>query len=223
MTPETFHKRLEELAGIPISLRLNSNVSQLISVKYPHASATPIVSVHRAFLQANDEVVHALAQYIRHPTARCKKVLRAFIDTIPHKHFAPRARRVRLCSRGRFYDLDTILRELNEEFFEGRLDVAITWGRNGKPQRRRRRHVQLGSYNHQLRLIRIHPMLDSPNIPEFFVRFVVYHELLHAFLDPQRDDAGRRRLHTAEFRALERRFPHYEEAIAFERHLISSL
>lgn len=224
MTRESFQQRLEKLLGFSVLIRLNSNVSQVLSVKPRPASLPPLVSVHRAFLQANDKVLRALAQFIRRPTPACRKILREFIDQIPHDQFRQPARQtLRLCSRGRYYDLDKILRELVSQFFDGDLQVAITWGRNGKATSGRRRHVQLGSYNHHQRLIRIHPVLDSPDIPEYFVRFVVYHELLHAKLDPQRDASGRRQLHTRVFRFLERRFPHYREAMAFERELLKSL
>ncbi len=223
LTPEAFQKKLEELVQGPISLKLNTNLSQVISVRYPADGSPPRVSVHRAFLEADDRVVAALAQYIRHPTTQCRCTLRQFIDSLPDHHPQARARRITLRSRGRCYDLNRILGELNEQFFQGSLQVAITWGRNGTPQRRRRRHIQLGSYYRSQRLIRIHPLLDSPRIPEFFVRFVVYHEMLHALLDPPHDTSGRRRLHGPEFRRLERRFPQYAEAMAFERKLFETL
>jgi hypothetical protein len=222
-TPESLHKRLEEVCGLPIRLRLNRNVSQLISVRHPTPQEPPLVSVHRAFLDAGDNVIRALAQYIRHPTPACRRTLRLFIDSIPTQHFRSAARRVRLRSRGSHYDLDRILRDVVDEYFDGQMNVAITWGRNGKPVHRRRRHIQLGCYLHHQRLIRIHPLLDSPDVPEFFVRFIVYHELLHARLEHRRDSAGRRQLHTPEFRRLEKLFPQYAEAVAFERRLLDSL
>lgn len=224
MARESFQQRLEKLLGFSVILRLNTNVSQVLSVKSSPGSALPLVSVHRAFLQADDKVMRALAQFIRRPTPACRRILHEFIDQIPHDHFRQPVRQtLRLCSRGRYYDLDKILRELVSQFFGGELDVSITWGRNGKAIRRPRRHIQLGSYNHHQRLIRLHPMLDSPHVPEYFVRFVVYHELLHAKLDPQRDAGGRRQLHTRAFRLLERKFPQYREAMAFERELLKSL
>ncbi|MCX7624868.1 MAG: hypothetical protein N2Z21_01430 [Candidatus Sumerlaeaceae bacterium] len=224
MSAESFQRRLEELVGAPLILRLNCNTSQVLSVKTPAGSSLPIVSVHRAFLQADDKVLRAVAQFIRQPTPHCRRVLRQFIASIPHEEFRQPARQtLRLCSRGRYYDLDQILRDLINTFFSAELSVAITWGRNGKPLCRRRRHIQLGSYNHHQRVIRIHPMLDSPHVPEYFVRFVVYHELLHAKLDSQRDASGRRQLHTRTFRLLERRFPHYKEAVAFEREFLKSI
>ncbi|MGB9691707.1 MAG: hypothetical protein ACPL7D_06025 [Candidatus Sumerlaeaceae bacterium] len=223
MTPEALLRRLEEFTGLRLHLRLNRNTSQLISVRHSHGDQSVHVSVHRAFLAADVNVIRALAQFVKKPSSASRKILREFIDAIPHTHLAKHARRPRLCARGRFYDLDQIKRELVEQYFDGQLDVAITWGRNGKPSRRRRRHLQLGCYQHVQRLIRIHPVLDSPDVPEYFVRFVVYHELLHAKLDVQRDNAGRRRLHTPQFRALEKRFPHYREAMAFEREFLKTL
>lgn len=216
-------QRLQDLLGHPVEVKINDNLTQMISVRYPSASVPPRISLHRAFLAADDSVVRALAGYIRRPTPQVRRVLRAFINTIPLEASRVSCRKICLRARGRCYDLDRIAKELMVEFFGETLDVAITWGRNALPGRRRRRHIQLGAYYHHQRLIRIHPVLDAPDIPEFFVRFVVYHELLHAKLDPQHDDNGRRRLHTPEFRQLERLFPHYREAIAFERELLERL
>ncbi len=222
-TIDSLHKRLEELTQLSIRLRLNQNGSHIISVQHAHESNFIAVSIHRAFLAADEKVIRALAQFVKTPTPTCRRILREFIDAIPHSEMSKHARRPRLCARGRVYDLDKIKRELVEEFFDGQLEVAITWGRNGRPAHNRRRHLQLGCYQHAQRVIRIHPVLDSPDIPEYFVRFVVYHELLHAVFDVRRDENGRRRLHTPEFRALEKRFPHYREALAFERELMKKL
>jgi len=72
-------------------------------------------------------------------------------------------------------------------------------------------------------VIRIHPVLDHPEVPAWFVAFVLFHEMLHVAIPPE---AGtkRRRVHTRRFRAAERAHPDYARAMAWEkthvRHLI---
>jgi hypothetical protein len=65
-------------------------------------------------------------------------------------------------------------------------------------------------------LIRIHPTLDRREVPEYFLAWIVYHEMLH-----QKHSipviAGRRRFHTREFLAEERLFDDYERAQAWQQ------
>jgi hypothetical protein len=76
-------------------------------------------------------------------------------------------------------------------------------------------HIRLGSYHERDNLVRIHPVLDRPEVPEFVVESIVYHEMLHAALPPTRSRNGRRRVHTAEFRRRERLYARFEEAEAW--------
>jgi predicted SprT family Zn-dependent metalloprotease len=64
--------------------------------------------------------------------------------------------------------------------------------------------------------VRIHPILDDAFVPRFFLEYVVYHELCHAALPSVVGADGRLRHHTAEFHALERQFPRYDEAVAWQ-------
>jgi hypothetical protein len=68
-----------------------------------------------------------------------------------------------------------------------------------------------------LSLIRIHPVLDRPDVPRYFVESVVYHEMLHHHLGGVPDRAGRTVYHTRAFREAEARFPGYGEALAWEK------
>ena len=92
---------------------------------------------------------------------------------------------------------------------------GITWGRRGP--RRVRHTLQLGSFDPEQKLVRVHPVLDQEAVPSFFVRSVLFHELLHAALEGA-DDA--RRHHGPEFRARERAYRDHDRALAWqERHL----
>jgi predicted metal-dependent hydrolase len=65
-------------------------------------------------------------------------------------------------------------------------------------------------------MIRINPVLDIERVPPYFVEFIVYHEMLHAFLGVKNKN-GRRSVHSKEFRELEKRFSDYEKAMAWEK------
>jgi superfamily II DNA or RNA helicase len=55
-------------------------------------------------------------------------------------------------------------------------------------------------------LIRFNRLLDSPDVPEDVIRFLMWHEYLHLYLQ---------QAHTPEFRKLERKWPNYQEADRF--------
>ena len=48
----------------------------------------------------------------------------------------------------------------------------------------------MGSYSADSKVIRIHPALDQPLVPRFFVEWIVFHEMLHHVYRARR---GRRR------------------------------
>jgi predicted metal-dependent hydrolase len=75
----------------------------------------------------------------------------------------------------------------------------------------------MGSYHHETRVIRLHPALDRPEVPAYFVRYVVFHEMVHQAVPIRRTGAGRREVHGREFRRRERTCPDYDRALARER------
>lgn len=108
-------------------------------------------------------------------------------------------------SRGEVYDLDRMFTKLNKRFFEGEIEKPIlTWSQ------RRTRSI-LGHHDAVYDSITISKTLDSEDVPEWFVEFILYHEMLH-IKHPARLINGRRYYHTSAFRQDEKKFPHYQEA-----------
>ena len=142
--------------------------------------------------------------------------LRAQVESVAAELGPPPARRIKLVPRGQAHDLTEIARELLSAELGARLAPLervprVTWGRRGP--RRVRRSLQLGSYDPELGLVRIHPVLDQPAVPRFFVRYVLFHELLHAAFE---DDPHGSRPHGASFRRREAAYPDYERALAWQ-------
>lgn len=116
-----------------------------------------------------------------------------------------RGRKLISSARGRFYDLEKMFARLNRIYFGGELEKpTLTWS-----QRRTRRI--LGHHDSVHDTIVISKTLDSRDVPEWFVEYILYHEMLH-IKHPARIIDGRRYYHTNAFRVDERRFPRYEEA-----------
>ncbi len=71
-------------------------------------------------------------------------------------------------------------------------------------------------------LIRIHPVLDNLWVPRFFVRYIIFHELLHHLI-PTRIQGRRRICHGPEFRAHERAYPDYQRAQLWQQAFLPRL
>ena len=116
-----------------------------------------------------------------------------------------RGRRPAPSAQGRVYNLEKIFRRLNQQYFGGALEQpALTWSQ-------RRTRTLLGQHNDVHGLITISKTLDSEEVPEWFVEYILYHEMLH-IKHPARTINGRRYHHTKAFLAEEQRFPAYDEA-----------
>ena len=129
----------------------------------------------------------------------------------------PAQRGLPLGAPGEFFDLQAIFDQLHARYFQGNAALAgyvITWGR-----RRRlppREYFVFGSIQEDDCVIRIHPGLDAPWVPGWFLEYVVYHEMLHAIVPDESLPGGRRRVHTPEFQRRERLFAHYRRARRWE-------
>jgi hypothetical protein len=116
-----------------------------------------------------------------------------------------RGRKVISTARGEAFDLDRMFAKLNRRFFENELaKPTLTWSQ-------RRTKSILGHHDRVYDTITISKTLDSVDVPEWFVEYILYHEMLH-IKHPARLINGRRYYHTSAFRSDERRFPHYDDA-----------
>lgn len=129
---------------------------------------------------------------------------------------APLQRQFEFAAEGRYFDLWAIFDKINARYFRNRLrGYLIAWG-----QRRRERpksYIVFGSIQEEDRVIRIHPLLDRQFVPQWYVEYVVFHEMLHAFVPDRYDSAGRRIVHHEGFLRRERSFRHYRRSIDWEQ------
>ncbi len=111
------------------------------------------------------------------------------------------------------YNLQNIFDKINKDFFESKLSTQIIWARSAKAKASRYR--RLGCYMPRLNLIKINPILDDLEVPDYFIEYIVYHEMLHAVCPPIKG-IGRRRVHHKKFLEREKLFPSFEQAKAWE-------
>ncbi len=126
------------------------------------------------------------------------------------KLFLPvrKRRGIKLYDRGSVYHLRELYDEVNKEYFNSELKLKITWFGNALKLPKRR--MTLGSFTSELKLIKIHRFLDQEQIPKTYVKFIIYHEMLHYVAPPVVKKWARRKIHHAHFLALEKQFKEYE-------------
>ncbi|MFN0109573.1 MAG: M48 family peptidase [Blastocatellia bacterium] len=114
-------------------------------------------------------------------------------------------------SIGREFNLESLFARLNRRYFNGELaPVTLAWSA------RKSKRV-LGHHDYVHDAIVISRLLDSPEVPELLLEFVMYHEMLHIKHQPKVVN-GRRIYHSAAFRADEQRYEHYDAAqVALEK------
>lgn len=115
-------------------------------------------------------------------------------------------------AQGHTYDLEAVFNDLNGRFFYGLLArPQMTWSRDHARNR-------LGHYDPAHNAIVVSRVFDHPRVPRYAVEYIVYHEMLHLKY-PVKLQGSRRCVHSADFQAEEKSFPHLEEARRFLKHL----
>ena len=123
-----------------------------------------------------------------------------------------RGRKRIVSAQGHAYDLEAIFDELNTRFFHGLLArPQMTWSAEHARNR-------LGHYDPAHNAIVVSRVFDHARVPRCAVEYIVYHEMLH-LKHPVRLRGSRRCIHSSEFQAEEKMFPHLEEALRFLKRL----
>jgi hypothetical protein len=203
---------------LKVLLTVHDNRSTMISFR----RQPPLLKIraHHMFLDAPPEVVRSIAEYAGQGKQTAGAALDDYISRQQELIRAYPRKPTPLEPVGKCFDLEALLSELNAAHFDGKIEARIGWGRHtGK---RRRKSIRLGVYDHKAREIRIHPALDRPDVPRFFVEFIVFHEMLHQ-LFPSARDTGRHVHHPRAFRERERTFPKYAAAMTWERQHLQEL
>lgn len=237
---EVFRERLRKALPYCAEVLFTDNRRHLVTVKR-NRDGSLTVRLQHAFRAAEGPAFHALAAFIQKPDNESRDAISAFVEKhrelfaalSPVPESAP-ARPIVCRPRGRHRDLEKILAKVLSDYNMTVNGLYITWGNDPKarlplaeglqetPGRRTKsRSIRFGSYSARHRIIRIHPLLDCLDIPEYFVEYIVYHEVLHDLCPPV--SAGdRRSVHTLEFKARERMFARYRDARNFEQAWVKS-
>jgi hypothetical protein len=186
-----------------VELKVQNNCSLLLSLERKWFLLK--ISMHHLFLDADEHVHRALITYFKKGKKSKKEslLINAFIEKQRH---LIKEKKAALVWQGDEYDLKVLYTKVNETYFQGRLDLKVTYF---KTPIRKKRHITLGTYNKGV--VKINRVLDQKACPAYFVEFILYHEMLHHIF-PTKIVNGKRVMHSKEFRQKEKEFKEYPKA-----------
>jgi hypothetical protein len=214
-TVEALRSELFRRLALPVRIEVHDNRSTMVS--YRRAGEGLAIRIHRMFVPPPRELAETLAAFVSGRGRRRAEAGRWLDRYIRDHRQVIREPRPTPSppSRGRIRDLKSIFDALNQRYFGGAVQAEIGWSRASS--KRRRRSIKMGVYLHDHRHIRIHPALDRPEVPDYLVEFVVYHEMCHQICPPEPGAGRRKRVHTRAFLERERLHPEREKALSWEK------
>jgi len=213
--------------------RIRPDVTAIEVRFYPYAGLHHTIRVRagRVYVRLSDifqtappEVIRALAFVLvarllsRKPPRDQERIYRSYAfrpELLRASDLArrQRGRKVISSATGRVYDLERIFARLNRRYFDGEIEKPVlTWSQ--RPAK-----SILGHHDAAHDTITISKTLDAREVPEWFVEYILFHEMLH-IKHPARIRNGRRYYHTAAFRAEEKSFPRYRHAQEWLDHVV---
>jgi hypothetical protein len=204
---------LAERLGQPVRLVATDNRSTMLTAR-PKGGRLE-VRLHHMFLTADENILEAVGDYLSESDAGAAAIIDRFVANNRQRFVTPGPAQAALRSDGEHHDLRAIADDLARRHFGAAVEIRITWGKRVQPKRQQR-SLQMGTYLPEEHLIRIHPVLDQPWVPGFFVEAVVFHEMLHHDM-PAVVQNGRRHYHTRAFRKRERSFEYHSAAQQWQK------
>lgn len=185
-----------------VEVRVNDNSRSV--VRYQGNAAALRVSVHWQLVACTSDLVEMIHQ--RSDAAWRRMQARLAAEPAPVRDSA-------LEPKGAVHDLAALL-VAQQPHLARPATPPIGWGRFAA--RGPARTLRLGSCTGGTNpVIRIHPVLDHADVPDWFVGFVVFHELLHVVVPPVMVGT-RRMVHGKAFLRAERVHPDFHRANAWE-------
>lgn len=200
--------RLHTIAPMPLHIVWHENKTTYLSIRKQKKAIH--LRLHRLFYNAPTPVLEAVIQYALKNDCESRAVLKQ----MAHLHFSQTHVPVELLNPlGKTYNLQELFDRFQQTLQIG--PISIGWSERSR--KGKFRALTFGTFDKHRCQIRINPILDDPEVPAYFLEFVVYHEMLHAVCPTTMDSRGRCSIHTKEFRERERQFPHYQIAKAWEK------
>lgn len=206
----TFYQKIGRIYQKPLSVYFNENKSTFLRVEMIQNHLH--LHLHSLFLDAPTPVLEAIVLYAVKKDKKALAIIRQMVDVHYSKHSELSTL---LETKGDYFDLQEIYERVKKSYFSSDFQVHITWSK--RKYSGNFKSITFGSYDRKENLIRIHSILDHPEVPIYFLEYLIYHEMLHAVCFPIIDKKGKRFVHTSEFQKKEKLFSQYLEAKQWEK------
>ena len=110
--------------------------------------------------------------------------------------------------------------QLNQQYFNNEINIPVLWSK--KNTKAYHYGITFGVFDHGKQEIRINSRLNQAWVPDFFVKMVLHHEMLHVVVPPVKKE-GKVWFHHKEFRLRERQFSEFKDAILWQRANLKAL
>ncbi len=209
-----------DLQNVDITFTENSSTMVSRTQRGPQS----VLRLHRIFRDAPEELLLEIIRLFflrirRRKATAIRARLNDFVQLKQQEILKPVSSRKILTTTGAVFDLQALLNGIESRFFRGIPPVQIAWSRKIL---KRLMAKWIENPDPLPNLVLINRLLDTPEVPEYYLEFLIFHELLHEVL-PVRRSSGRWIHHPPEFRVLEREFPAYEQAQEWEKENLERL
>ena len=179
--------------------------------------------LHEVFMEASPRVLECVVEHFfstrRDESRSAREAIFDFLEssqTLISEHASGMRWRAPL---GRVYDLAAVQESIRCRFLPSCPALEIGWADRPSP-------TLMGKWvampKGRPNLVIVNPLLDSRRVPQYYVRYIVFHELLHEVI-PIRREGGRWIHHPTEFRRREREFPDFQRALQWEQQNVPKL
>ncbi len=216
---QTLSDNLREKTKKTVKIKINDNKSHYFVLK-DHQNLISI-SLHRHFLEAPLSVLDSLVTYIISKKKEDFLPIKQFIYSIQKiLDFSDLVDQEDMTYKGEYFDLLEEYNFVNEHYFNGSLELKITWF---KPVYKTFRHITFGSYDRQYKLIRVNKLLDHKNVIDQYIKYLIFHEMLHEVYPSEMLKSGRYQMHGKAFKEHEKKFPNFTQMKKFEKYFMKNI
>lgn len=197
--PPHFHVEFYPYSSLTLTIRRREEVVYVRFSDLLHRAPLEVLEGAAALLlsrvyrrRAPRALIQPYLQYARSDRTRSR------IERMRRRRVRP----VPTPPQGRHYDLGMLFDGLNQQYFAGELQRPhIGWSTRGWRR-------QFGCYDPGPNQIVLNRRMDRPEIPQFVVEYVLFHEMLHV-KHPTRRSGCTLVAHSREFRGEEKRFAEF--------------
>ncbi len=168
------------------------------------------LTLAQAFAGAPDDVLKAVLALLKQRNSAARGLMYAYAESAASTKIVSALRALSepavVLITGP-HDLAASFARVNATYFAGVMpQPRLTWSTSANTR-------LMGQYQPGVDTLMLNCALNTADVPQFVIDYVMYHELLHKQLGA-RITRGKRHVHFAEFRTAEQRFPQFAEANA---------